>query len=413
MFMEKVRVRFAPSPTGIPHIGNTRTALFNFLFAKKNKGKYILRIEDTDRTRYEENAEKGILEILQWLGLLWDEKYTQSDRLEIYKEHAQLLKKNGFAYEDDGALRFKMLKDGATTWIDAVGQKEISFKNETQEDFIILKSDGYPTYNFANVIDDYLMGITHVIRGEEFISSTPKHVQLYKAFAWNQPIFAHLPIILGKDKSKLSKREGAKSVLEYRADGYLREAILNYMVLVGWTPLGGQEQMSIEKMIELFDLGDVNTANPIFDPQKLEWLNGVWIRSIEDLKNRLIDFYQKDKEVKDILSSDKSDIWITAAKSRMKTLKDFKNLISTGKQKKYSKEEKQKAEKLLDFLKKELGENWNGEKLLSAIKDFSSSEKTSFKKIYYLMTGKEQGIGILELSDIYGKDFFIKNLKDA
>ena len=411
--MEKVRVRFAPSPTGIPHIGNTRTALFNFLFAKKNKGKYILRIEDTDRTRYEENAEKGILEILQWLGLLWDEKYTQSDRLEIYKEHAQLLKKNGFAYEDDGALRFKMLKDGATTWIDAVGQKEISFKNETQEDFIILKSDGYPTYNFANVIDDYLMGITHVIRGEEFISSTPKHVQLYKAFAWNQPIFAHLPIILGKDKSKLSKREGAKSVLEYRADGYLREAILNYMVLVGWTPLGGQEQMSIEKMIELFDLGDVNTENPIFDPQKLEWLNGVWIRSIEDLKNRLIDFYQKDKEVKDILSSDKSDIWITAAKSRMKTLKDFKNLISTGKQKKYSKEEKQKAEKLLDFLKKELGENWNGEKLLSAIKDFSSSEKTSFKKIYYLMTGKEQGIGILELSDIYGKDFFIKNLKDA
>ena len=411
--MEKVRVRFAPSPTGIPHIGNTRTALFNFLFAKKNKGKYILRIEDTDRTRYEENAEKGILEILQWLGLLWDEKYTQSDRLEIYKEHAQLLKKNGFAYEDDGALRFKMLKDGATTWIDAVGQKEISFKNETQEDFIILKSDGYPTYNFANVIDDYLMGITHVIRGEEFISSTPKHVQLYKAFAWNQPIFAHLPIILGKDKRKLSKREGAKSVLEYRADGYLREAILNYMVLVGWTPLGGQEQMSIEKMIELFDLGDVNTANPIFDPQKLEWLNGVWIRSIEDLKNRLIDFYQKDKEVKDILSSDKSDIWITAAKSRMKTLKDFKNLISTGKQKKYSKEEKQKAEKLLDFLKKELGENWNGEKLLSAIKDFSSSEKTSFKKIYYLMTGKEQGIGILELSDIYGKDFFIKNLKDA
>ena len=408
-----IKVRFAPSPTGVPHIGNTRTALFNFLFAKKNKGKYILRIEDTDRTRYEENAEKGILEILQWLGLLWDEKYTQSDRLEIYKEHAQLLKKNGFAYEDDGALRFKMLKDGATTWIDAVGQKEISFKNETQEDFIILKSDGYPTYNFANVIDDYLMGITHVIRGEEFISSTPKHVQLYKAFAWNQPIFAHLPIILGKDKSKLSKREGAKSVLEYRADGYLREAILNYMVLVGWTPLGGQEQMSIEKMIELFDLGDVNTANPIFDPQKLEWLNGVWIRSIEDLKNRLIDFYQKDKEVKDILSSDKSDIWITAAKSRMKTLKDFKNLISTGKQKKYSKEEKQKAEKLLDFLKKELGENWNGEKLLSAIKDFSSSEKTSFKKIYYLMTGKEQGIGILELSDIYGKDFFIKNLKDA
>ena len=160
-----VKVRFAPSPTGIPHIGNTRTALFNFLFARHNKGKFVLRIEDTDRTRYEENAEKEILEILEWLDLKWDEKYIQSDRLKIYKEHAQLLKKNGFVYEDDGALRFKMPKDGETSWEDMVGNKEISFKNKTQEDFVILKSDGYPTYNFANVVDDYLMGITHVIRG--------------------------------------------------------------------------------------------------------------------------------------------------------------------------------------------------------------------------------------------------------
>jgi len=408
-----IKVRFAPSPTGIPHIGNTRTALFNFLFARHNKGKFILRIEDTDRTRYEENAEKAILEIFEWLGLKWDERYIQSDRLQIYKEHAQLLKKNGFVYEDDGALRFKMPKDGETSWEDMVGNKEISFRNETQEDFVILKSDGYPTYNFANVVDDYLMGITHVIRGEEFISSTPKHVQLYKAFAWNQPIFAHLPIILGKDKSKLSKREGAKSVLEYRQDGYLKEAILNYMALVGWTPLGGQEQMSIGDMIKLFDLGDVNTANPIFDTQKLEWFNGIWIRNIKDIKERLIEFYKQDSEVIKVLKSDKSKIWINAAKSRMKTLKDFKKLINVKKQKKYTKEEKEKAEKLLKFLNKKLRENWEGEKLLTAIKDFGADKKISFKQIYFLMTGRQQGIGILELNEIYGKDFFVKNLKDA
>lgn len=408
-----VKVRFAPSPTGIPHIGNTRTALFNFLFAKKNKGKFILRIEDTDRNRFVKEAEKAIYEILEWLDLKSDERYIQSERIDTYKEHAEILRKRGFVYEDNGALRFKMPKNGETAWIDAVGQKEIFFKNDTQEDFVILKSDGYPTYNFANVVDDYLMGVTHVIRGEEFISSTPKHVQLYKAFLWNQPIFAHLPIILGKDKSKLSKREGAKSVLEYRDDGYLKEAILNYMALIGWTPPGGQEQMSIDYMIKLFDLADVNTANPIFDPEKLEWLNGVWIRSIKDLKERFIKFYKGDSETIKVLNSDKSDIWITAAKSRIKTLKDFKKLISVKKHKKYSKEEKQKAQILLKFLNYKLGAVWKNEELLFALKDFSDKERAPFKKIYYLMTGKEQGIGILELNEIYGKDFFVKNLKDA
>ena len=408
-----IRVRFAPSPTGIPHIGNTRTALFNFLFAKKNKGKFILRIEDTDKNRFVKEAEKAIYEILEWLDLKWDEKYVQSERIDIYKEHAEILKKRGLVYEDNGALRFKMPKNGETAWTDAVGQKEISFKNETQEDFVILKSDGYPTYNFANVVDDYLMDVTHIIRGEEFISSTPKHVQLYKAFAWNQPVFAHLPIILGKDKSKISKREGAKSILEYREDGYLREAILNYMALIGWTPPNGREQISIQEMTEIFDLKEVNTANPIFDPEKLKWLNGAWIRNIKDLPRRLTEFYKGDSEAIKVLNSDKSGVWITAAKSRMKTLKDFKKLMNAKKKKKYTMEEKQKAQILLKYLNYKLGEIWKNEELLFALKNFSDKEKVSFKKIYYLMTGKEQGIGILELNEIYGKDFFVKNLKDA
>lgn len=410
--MNKVRVRFAPSPTGIPHIGNTRTALFNFLFAKHNNGKLILRIEDTDRTRFIKEAESAIIEILEWLNLSWDEKFTQSERLEIYKEHAQILKQKKLAYEDEGALRFKMPKDGETSWTDAVGNKKITFKNETQEDFIIVKSDGYPTYNFANVVDDYLMNITHVIRGEEFISSTPKHVQLYKAFRWNSPIFAHLPVILGPDRSKLSKRHGAKSVLDYKSEGYLKEALLNFIVLLGWNPGGDKEQLSIDEMIKLFDLKDINTANPVFDIQKLNWLNGAWIRSVENLDKRLKDFYKDKKDVLKILNSDKADVFIQSASSRMKTLADFQGLISQDSDKKKSKEDRETSAELLKYLNDKLAQNWQNDRLLDVLKEFSKQKDVNFKKIYFLMTGKVAGIGILELNKIYGRDFFIKNLSN-
>ena len=406
-----VRVRFAPSPTGIPHVGNTRTALFNFLFARHNKGEFILRIEDTDRTRFIKESEDVILQILKWLGLSWDNEIVrQSKRLSIYKEHAEILRKKGMVYEDKGALRFKMPKLGETSWKDAVGGKDISFKNETQEDFVILKSDGYPTYNFANVVDDCLMKITHVIRGEEFISSTPKHVQLYKAFLWKQPIFAHLPVILGTDKGKLSKRHGAKSILDFRAEGFLKEALLNFMALLGWNPGDDREQMSLDEMIKLFKIEDINSANPIFDIKKLEWLNGVWVRSINDLGERLKEFYKDDKDILSLLNSQKADVLIESARSRMRTLAGFKNLIDVKKLRKYTKEEKQHAQMLLKFLNLKLGDKWEDENLLFTLKDFSSKEDVSFKKIYFLMTGRQQGIGILELNKIYGKDFFIKNL---
>ncbi|MEK7186169.1 MAG: glutamate--tRNA ligase family protein [Patescibacteria group bacterium] len=409
----QVRVRFAPSPTGVPHIGNTRTALFNFLFARHNGGKLILRIEDTDRERYVEDAEKAIKEILNWLGLTWDEEYTQSKRLDIYKDHAEILRKKGFAFEDEGALRFRMPKEGDTSWTDGVGDKEITFKNEIQEDFVIIKSDGYPTYNFANVIDDHLMNITHVIRGEEFISSTPKHVQLYKAFGWKQPIFVHLPVILGTDKAKLSKRHGAKSALDYREDGFLKEALLNFMALLGWNPGADREYMSIDEMIKLFELKDINVSNPIFDIKKLEWLNGVWIRSIDNLDQRLKDFYKDDQEIMKALSSDKSEVIIESSKSRMRTLSEFKELALQGLSREKTKEEMQKAEMLLKFLNLKLKDDWGDEKLLFALKDFSKTNETNFKSIYFLMTGKEKGIGILELNQIHGKEFFIKNLSNG
>src|SRR3990167_6419286 len=237
-----VRVRIAPSPTGIPHIGNTRTALFNYAFAKHNKGKFIVRIEDTDQARIVPGAKEAIFEILNWLGIAWDEEYVQSERKNIYKEHVENLIKKGLAYADEGAVRFKIPTNREISWIDAVGDKKISFKTDVLEDFVILKSDGFPTYHLANVVDDHLMHITHVIRAEEWLSSTPKHILLYKAFGWEIPMFAHIPLLLNPNKSKLSKRQGDVAVEEYLKKGYLKETLLNFIALLGWNPGAGNTQ---------------------------------------------------------------------------------------------------------------------------------------------------------------------------
>lgn len=416
-----VRVRFAPSPTGIPHIGNTRTAFFNYLFAKANKGEFILRIEDTDQKRIVKEAENAILEILDWLGITNDgEILHQSERLEIYKKYSDELLEKKIAYKKDGAIWIAMPKDKTYEWNDLVGNKKIKFEGKTQEDFVILKTDGFPTYHLANVVDDYLMKISHVIRGEEWISSTPKHLFLYQSFGWNAPFFAHLPVILGPDKTKLSKRHGAESILDYRQKGYLKEALLNYMAMLGWH-LGGRddkETFSIDELIQYFKLEDVNTANPIFDLKKLEWLNGVWIRSLaeQDIKNKLLEFYENDKEVISLLKSSKSNIIVKAAASRMRTLADFKNLIlESVSDRKPTEHENKIGDELFKFLEKELGTHekvrWENEKFLSALKNFSKTKNVPFKQIYFLLTGKEHGIGLLELNEIYGKDFFIDNLK--
>ena len=410
-----VRVRIAPSPTGIPHIGTTRTALFNFLFARHNKGKFLLRIEDTDRARFVPEAEKAIIEILEWLGITWDEKVErQSDRLSIYKEHAEILRKKGLVYDDSGAIRFNMPKVGQTEWKDAIGGKVIVFENKTQEDFVIIKSDGYPTYNFANVIDDHLMNITHVIRGEEFISSTPKHIQLYKAFDWNLPIFAHLPVILGPDKTKLSKRHGAKSALDYREEGYLKEALLNYMVLLGWNPGGDKEFLTIDEMIELFDLPGVNLASPIFDVKKLEWLNGEYIRKSQisrpagGLKSQIMSQNPKLKDIDDSLL----DKLIPLAQTRMKTLNDFYPLVKFIIEKpivELDDKEKELAKKLLNEFQSI--EKWDSEKILSAIKKVLESLSDRMPAVYKIITGSESGLPLPQTLEILGKDWTIKRLQ--
>jgi glutamyl/glutaminyl-tRNA synthetase len=297
-------------------------------------------------------------------------------------------------------------------WTDLVGNKQISFKGEDQEDFVVLKSDGFPTYHLANVVDDHLMEITHVIRGEEWISSTPKHLYLYASFGWDHPEFAHLPVILGSDKSKLSKRHGAKSALDYKDDGYLKETLLNYMALLGWNPGEDREQMTVLEMEKLFKLEDVNTANPIFDMTKFEWLNGLWIRSlnVEDLKKRLIEFFKDDKEVTEVLNSAKASEIIQAASSRMKTLKDFKILVSKNSDREKTKEEREISVKLLEFLNSKLGNVWDNDQLLVVMKEFSKEQNVPFKTIFFLLTGKQHGIGILELNQIFGKNFLIENL---
>jgi glutamyl-tRNA synthetase len=280
----KVRVRFAPSPTGHLHVGGARTALYNWLFARHEGGTFILRIEDTDRTRSTEEMVRAIVESMKWLGLDWDEgPYRQSEALPIYAEYAKRLLDSGHAYYEEDkekgrAIRFK-IGEGITTFGDMI-HGDISVNAADIEDFVILKSDGFPTYNFACVVDDARMTITHVIRGDDHISNTPKQLCLYKALGLEAPKFAHIPMILGEDGTRLSKRHGATSVEEYRRAGYLSEALVNFLALLGWSPGDDQEVLSRRELIEKFTIERCGKTSARFDHQKLDWMNGVYIKNM-------------------------------------------------------------------------------------------------------------------------------------
>jgi glutamyl-tRNA synthetase len=323
-----VRVRFAPSPTGYLHVGGARSALFNYLFAKHNNGTFILRIEDTDRSRYVEGALEEIYESLRWLGLDWDEgpgkdgscgPYIQSERLALYKEHAEKLLASGNAYrcfctaERLTALRTEqekikqpvgydkkcrgLSKEESDKQLSAgmphvirlkipAGRKvvfqdmirgAIEYSSDVLDDLVLIKSDGFPTYHMANVVDDHHMNISHVLRGDEWISSTPRHVLLYEAFGWQPPQFAHLPVILAEDGKKLSKRKGAASVMDYKRAGYLSEALFNFLSLLGWAPGDEREKMAREELAKAFSLEHVSPKPAVFDEKKLEWMNGLYM----------------------------------------------------------------------------------------------------------------------------------------
>jgi len=330
-----VRTRYAPSPTGEPHLGNMRTALFSWLLARHHDGKFFLRIEDTDQARYVESGIEAQMEALRWLGLTWDEgpdvggpyaPYTQSERLEVYREHAERLIETEHAYlcycsperleevrkaqqvrkepprydrhcrdlspkerrakEAEGirpVVRFKTPLTGETVTHDVL-RGSVTFRNETLDDFVLLKSDGYPTYHLAAQVDDHLMETTHVLRGEEWLPSAPRHFLVYEAFGWEPPAFAHLSRILGPDRSKLSKRHGAHAALEYREQGYLPDAVVNFLALLGWSLDDHTEIIDRETLIRHFDLDRVLTNPAVFNAEKLLWLNGVYIREMPDDK---------------------------------------------------------------------------------------------------------------------------------
>lgn len=341
-----VRVRYAPSPTGMPHIGNIRTAMFNWLFARHHGGSFIVRIEDTDQERLVPGAVDGILDGLEWLDIDWDEgprvggeygSYFQSQRLPLYQAEADRLIAQGDAYrcyctrerlaelrsqqerdkvalgydghckylgsaerralEDEGApsvVRFAMPDTGVTRLHDLI-RDEVEWQNELVDDFVLLKSDGFPTYHLAVVTDDHFMEISHVLRAEEWLSSAPRHLQLYRALGYTPPEHGHLPMILGPDRAKLSKRHGATSILEYRDDGFLPESLSNFMVLLGWSLDDKTEVMPIATIIENFTLDRVGKPAAIFDREKLSWMNGVYIREMspEALADAMIPFLEK------------------------------------------------------------------------------------------------------------------------
>jgi glutamyl-tRNA synthetase len=274
-------VRIAPSPTGFLHIGNVRTALFNWLFARHEGGEFKLRIENTDTSREVAEAVDQIQDSLRWLGLDWDGEHTfQLDRIEDCRRVAEELVAEGKAYEDEGAIRFRMPDEGTTAWVDLV-RGPIEFPNEKLEDVVLVRSDGRPTYNFASPMEDVWDGITHVIRGDDHVSNTPKQLNLIRAVGRQPPQYAHVPQVLGADGKSLSKRHGAVTAEDFRSAGYVPSALVNFLALLGWAPDGETTIMSTQELVERFDLTRVQPSPATFDYEKLNWMNGVYLRAMD------------------------------------------------------------------------------------------------------------------------------------
>lgn len=415
--MSPVRVRYAPSPTGIPHIGNIRTALFNYLFAKNQNGQFLLRIEDTDQKRLVPGSLEKIKESLEKLNLIWDEYYVQSERLETYQKYLNELKDIGVVYEDQGAWRFKVEKGKKIQWDDDV-HGTIQFASDVIEDFIIMKSDKFPTYHFANVIDDTEMKISHVLRGDEWLSSTPKHLMLYEAFGWQPPEFIHMPPILGPNRKKLSKRDGAKSVMEYAEEGYLPEAIINFMAFLGWAPKDEREIFSLEDLIKEFSIERINKNSPIFNLEKLKWFNNQWLKSLSavDLAQTIIKRFPKYKK-QEIMPV------IPLVNSRMTTVLDFPKLadfiFTKPNVEKPILEQIPVSGTILAKLASDMEKvsDWKPDNIRQSAYDFAKKEKIEPKLIFRTLgisvSGSLVTPPLFECMEILGKEETILRLKDA
>jgi len=461
-----IRVRFAPSPTGYLHIGGARTALFNWLYARHEGGKFILRIEDTDRSRSTEEYIEAIIEGLRWLKLDWDEgPFRQTDRFDIYRGYIDKLLKEGWAYycycsaeeleqrrqealaegrppRYDGrcrdlkepisgripAVRFRVPQEGQTI-VDDLIRGRVVFDNSQLDDLIIMRSDGTPTYNFVVVVDDVDMGITHVIRGDDHLNNTPKQIHIYRALGYDIPRFAHLPMILGSDKTRLSKRHGATSVLAYREMGYLPDALVNYLVRLGWS-YGDQEIFTREELIRYFSFDNVGKSPAVFNPEKLLWLNSHYINNTdpEELVELAIPFLIRDGVISDANQIDK--VWLARAiktlKERSRTLVELSNSLRYYIMEYVEYEEKAARKFLNDRSLPYLKELRDG---LAEMEDFSASAiEGIFMSIVerygirlgdiaqptrVAITGTTVSPGIFEVLEVVGKEKTIKRLDRA
>ena len=463
---DKVRVRFAPSPTGHLHLGGARTALFNWLFARHHKGTFILRIEDTDRTRSTEEFIETIIEGMKWLGLDWDEgPYRQTDRFNIYKSYTDKLLGEGKAYycycsseelekrrqealaqgkspKYDGrcrnlkepvmdripAIRFMMPQEGETIVKDLI-RGDVIFDNAQLDDLIIMRSDGTPTYNFCVVVDDVDMEITHVIRGDDHLNNTPKQIHIYKALGYRIPEFAHLPMILGHDKTRLSKRHGATSVTSYKEMGYLADAFMNYLVRLGWAH-GDQEIFTRDELVEYFSLEVVGKSAAVFNPEKLLWLNSQYIKNSpsEKLAEMVMPFLLREKVIHDGQTLDKE--WLSKAidalKERSKTLIELAHSLHfyIAEEIEYDKKAKEKflSEKSLPYLidVREAFTRLDNfiapeiEKVLVTLVEKHNIKLGNLAQpVRVAVTGKAESPGIFEVLEILGKEKVLKRLEKA
>ncbi|MEW6602671.1 MAG: glutamate--tRNA ligase [Nitrospirota bacterium] len=463
---DKIRVRFAPSPTGYLHIGGARTALFNLLYARHNNGTFILRIEDTDTTRSTDEYIEAIIEGMKWLGLDWDEgPFRQTDRFDIYRSYSDKLVKEGRAYycycspEElearrkeamaqgrplkyngkcrdlkepvagvNPVVRFRMPVEGQTM-VDDLIKGTVSFDNEQLDDLIILRSDGTPTYNLTVVVDDVDMKITHIIRGDDHLNNTPKQIQLYNAFGYPVPKFAHLPMILGSDKARLSKRHGATSVMAYYDMGYLPEALVNYLVRLGWS-YGDQEIFSRDELVKYFSFDNVGKAAAVFNPEKLLWLNSQYIinSTPERLADLVIPFLVKEGTISEGQMMDKQ--WLAKAvatqRERSKTLIELAQSLRYYISEDIEYDEKAKSKFLNKDSRDLLVELKQG---LEALPEFTESGiEELFKSIVdrhgiklgklaqpvrVALTGGTQSPGIFEVLDVIGKEKALRRLEKA
>jgi len=422
-----VIVRFAPSPTGFLHLGSARTALFNWLYARHTGGKFLLRIEDTDKVRSGSKFLDEILENLKWMGIDWDrEPLHQSHRFDVYREKAEEVLAKGKAYREGEAFIFKVEK-GRTIEFNDVIHGKIMTNTDNIKDQVMIKSDGSPSYNFACVVDDAYMEITHILRGDDHISNTPKQILFYEALELKPPKFGHMPLILGTDGAKLSKRHGGVSVEEYRKEGFLPEALANYLILLGWSPGEDREVISLGEAVELFDISDMSDVQAKFDIQKLRWLNGEYImkKKTEGLlpliKDQLLTAGLDISGVTDDYISKLVDLY----KIRIKTLREFVHLTDSffkddftmdeeGKRKYLDKEEnKDNIRIFVDQL--EGLEDFTYENIEKICRDIVEERNLKAAAIIHptrmAISGKTRGAGLFEIMELLGKEKVIERMR--